>query len=228
MGRTGGYWEQDSAFPDGQIFIFANASNVIGATATTDRASLGDWFVSIPAGATVTIPFFTNSLLTRYGKQDDAQQEFGLANPVAGFQGAQSQPVPPTVFTTPWGPTGRPPQPSSSFGQPITQRPKGITIKAITPVYGNNNTALTSATVGVTKTVYTNGAAQTITQLLVPAALPTAATSTLYATPVPLPVQSQVMLTDRFSEIIIELDITTAAVAAAVYGCFLDVAYNYN
>jgi hypothetical protein len=226
MGRTAGFWEQDSAFPDGQVFL---PISYIPAGATLTEISTGNWALSVPASTAVTIPFFLDSLITRYGKQDDAQQHFGLANPVGGFQGAQSQPVPPAAFTTPWGPTGRPPQPSSNFGQPVLSRPKGILIKAVTPVYIAGAGALTAASVGITKTAFVNGVAPLVTQLLAVTALPLAASTFPTVTTVPLPIADQVMLTDRFSQVIIQFALTASAAGAAdVYGLFLDVAYNYN
>jgi hypothetical protein len=139
------------------------------------------------------------------------------------------------IFTTPAGVTGTPPFKGGgtappAFLTPLTApRPKGIGIRAIYPVYSIAGAALTTNTIGISKTVFSPNAAPVVTSILTDAAngLATATNAQPYLTPINFatPIAYQ---TTKFAEYIIEWDITTAGGGTAnVYGIFLDLLYNY-
>jgi hypothetical protein len=135
------------------------------------------------------------------------------------------------LFTTPAGVSGSPPYTGSSELTPVTSpRPKGITIKQIYPIYTVGTVALTTNTIGVTKTVFAPNTAPVVTNLLADAAngLATAVQANPYLTPIQL-TQPVSMLTTKYASYTIEWDVTTAGTGTAnLYGVFLDISFNYN
>src|ERR1700748_134543 len=143
--RTAGRLLMDTPNPDGRIFVspIGNAQN----TAITS-AGLGLYSVPVNAAATVNLDYVFNSLILRYGMSDDALQQYGQGTPGAsGFQGAQGQSTSASSpFTTPYGPTGRPPFLSSQLMQPVLNRPKGLMPIALRLVYSVIGAAAPSVT----------------------------------------------------------------------------------
>lgn len=140
------------------------------------------------------------------------------------------------LFTSPAGITGVPPFKAGGTAPPgnllplTAPRPKGIGIRAMYPVYSVAGAALTTNTIGLTKTVFSPNAAPVVTSLLANAAngLATATNAQPYLTPINFasPIAYQVT---KFAEYIIEWDVTTAGGGTAnIYGIFLDLLYNYN
>jgi hypothetical protein len=133
------------------------------------------------------------------------------------------------LFTTPAGVSGAAPYPGNTYNTPPTApRPKGIAIKEIYPVYLIAGAALTTNTIGLTKTVFANATAPAVTNLLADAAngLATATQAAPYVTPIQIPTPA--FQTTKYSEYTLEWDITTAGGGTAdIYGVFLDLAFNY-
>lgn len=237
MGRTAGFWEQDSAFPDGLVFIPASVGQVTAGAGVYARQGLGLVGVTMVTGQTVTFDVNISHLIHRFGKQDDGQQAFGAATPsAAGFQGQQSLPVsgpaPNGPFATNWQASGRPPFANASQFAVPTSRPKGILINAITPVFSVTGAALTSNTIGLTKTVFAEGAAPVVTPLLAaaangqPVAVNTAGQT--HATSSVLLAANQVMQTTRYTQLLVEQTLVIGAGTAEMYGWFIDIDYNLN
>lgn len=229
MGRTAGYWMQDSPFTDGQIFLPASVGQMTtgSGTGTLTRNAKGDIYVACTAAAVFDQRL--ESLILRTGMQDDAQQQFGQAVATAGFQGQQAQNAPPTVFATPWQQSGRPPFTIAQNEVVPTSRPKGIAIVSVTPVYTVVTGVLTLAEVGISKSVFTNGT-QTISDILAFAnnglSLSVAAHK---AITVSVLAANQVMQVSPLTEIVVEVALTpTGGDSVNYYGCFLGVNFNYN
>jgi hypothetical protein len=136
------------------------------------------------------------------------------------------------VFTTPAGVTGPPPFTGTTSLTPVTSpRPKGIKIRQIYPWFTVTGLALTTNTIGLTKTVAANATAPVVTSLLTNAAngLPTAVQATPYLTPIQLPSANINYQTTKFASYNIEWDISTGTTGtAAVYGIFVDVEFNWS
>jgi hypothetical protein len=135
-----------------------------------------------------------------------------------------------SLFTTPAGVSGTPPYSGITQLTPVTvPRPKGIAIKAIYPVYSITTAAVTTNTIGITKTVFAPNVAPVVTSVLANAAngLATAANAQPYITPINFaePASFQV---SKYASLNIEWDVTTAAGTANLYGVFLDIKYNWN
>jgi hypothetical protein len=226
MGRTAGFWEQDSAFPDGLLFVSPTDVMSPGIDATFTRAGKGLVNSVVPASATTTYTIPLTSMLLRTGKQDDEQQAFGSALGT----GQQSLAAPPATFATNWGQSGRPPYTIAQNLVVPTSRPKGIAINSVSPVYQVLGAPLTSVTVGLSKTKFVSGIAPVVTDLIAPAqngmSLAIAAQPTI--TPIANPNQN-VMLTDVTSEYIVEIVwVAPAGSTVNFYGFFINVAFNHN
>ncbi len=134
------------------------------------------------------------------------------------------------LFATPAGVTGRPPFSGVNSLVPVTSpRPKGINLKEIYPWYLVAGAALTTNTIGITKTVAANATANAITNILANAAnnLQTATQATPYLTPIQI--ASPAYQTTKYASYNIEWDVTSAGGGSArVYGVYMDVALNFN
>ena len=228
--RTSGLLLMDTPLPDGQIFVSPIDIMLGSSDATFARAGKGLVSTVVPASTTTIYPIALGDLIMRYGMQDDAQQQFGLATPVNGNQGAQALATPPNTFTTPYGPTGRPPFAASTFGVPVTSRPKGIAINSVSVAYQVLGNPLTSITFGLSKTVFSNGIAPAVTDIIAPAAngLTTAVNAQPALITIANPTQN-LMLTTINAEYIAELTfVAPAGSTVNFYGLFLNVAFNYN
>lgn len=133
-------------------------------------------------------------------------------------------------YTTPAGVTG-PPLGNASASQlvPVTApRPKGISFIDVALRYKIGTTNLTSQTIGLSKTVYANATALSITDILAAAqnGLSLTAASTPYSTRIVLTNGYQV--TDN-AEFWLEIAVVTPANSTYdLYGADLHVMYNYN
>jgi hypothetical protein len=142
-------------------------------------------------------------------------------------------PIAANIFTTPAGVSGPPPFTGITQLTAVTApRPKGILFKAIYPVYQLTTAAQTTNTIGLTKTTFANVTAPVVTNIIANAnnGLAVATNAQPYVTPIPVPVASQVYQTSRFTEYVIEWDITPsgATAIALLFGIFIDVSYNLN
>lgn len=173
-----------------------------------------------------TVTFGTAANTTIVAKADSTH--ITLAN-ISATQGSGTW-IQENIFTTPAGLTGPPPFTGTSEFTPVTSpRPKGIFIREIYPVYLISGAAATTNTIGLTKTVFANATAVSVSSLLTNAAngLATATQATPYVTPIQVP--SPAWQTTKFAEYLLEWDIsTTTGGAARIYGCFVDVGLNFN
>lgn len=236
MGRTKGFWEQDSAFPDGLVFIPASVGQITAGAGVFARQGLGLVGVTMVTAQTVTFDVNISHLIMRFGKQDDGLQQFGAAALTNGNQGQQSLatsgPGNTGPFATNWDQSGRPPYASASQFVVPTNRPKGIAIRAITPIYSVTGSALTSQTLGLTKTVFAEAAAPVVTALLAAAAngqpLTVNTAGQTHATTSSLLAANQVMQVARNTDLIIEHSLVIGAGTAEMYGWFVDINFNHN
>ena len=237
MGFTEGRWEQGSSSGDLQFFVGAEAfiDTSAHAVAATQGAGLFDFTIAASLAST----FFANLgpyLRTGiYATPAFDQEEFGTA---AGTPG------PSTVANTngPLGlPAGFPPIAEANLttiagsingtGTGIQRGPlaKGMQIDSIDVIYTATGAALTTATVGLTKTVFVNNTAPAVTNLIALGAngLPTAIQAQPYLTNVAVPVPA--MITSADAEIVANVNLTTQAGGSAIfYGIVVHAHYNYN
>jgi hypothetical protein len=229
MPTTEGIWMQNTAPNDMQIFIDPHHLWVASGSATLTRSGTGLVNLAIGASQACVIEgLFTPTLRTgMYATPALDQQQFGTA---------ASQPGPSTVANTS-GPLalkpGFPPILAANMATlgaiqtgPIA---KGVQINSLDVIYSVAGAALTSATVGVTKTVFANNAAPAVTVLLANVAngLPTAIQANPYVTNVALPTPA--FITNNDAEPIIELDLTTASGGTStLYGIVVRCSFNYN
>lgn len=229
MPTTEGIWQQNTAPNDMQIFIDPHHIWVASGAATLTRSGAG--LVNLAIAASEVCVFeasFTPNLRTgMYATPALDQEQFGTA---------ASQPGPSTVANTsgPLGLTpGFPPILAANMATlgniqrgPI---PKGIQINSLDVIYTVGGVALTTATIGLTSTVFANNAAPVVNVLLANAAngLPTAVQANPYVTNVPISMPA--FITNQDAEPIIELDLTTAAGGTAtLYGIVARCSFNYN
>lgn len=231
MGRTSGFWEQDSPFPDGRSFIAAATTQITAGAGVKTRSALGLVGFALAASQTVTFDFDLSSYIFRFGKQDDEQQAFGSATGV----GQNSLPVTAGVvpgygqFATNLQQSGRPPFTIAQNQVVPTSRPKGVNITFIGPFYSVTGAALTSISLGLTKTVFGNTVPPVVTNLLAAGTngLNTAVNANPYTTGAFIP--SPQMLNVSLSQYIAELTLVLpAGCTAFVYGLNIGISYNYN
>lgn len=232
MSLTEGLWEQNTAFPDLQIFVGPDEIKNTAGVATLTLNASGD--LSLNIGNTQACVFeISEPSLFRTGRLATPaldQEQFGTA---------ANQPGPSAVAGTssPLGlPPGFPPIVGSKLatvaGSQSGATPKGIQVNSIDVIYSVTGLALALAQIGITQTKFTNNAALVVSNLLAKAAngLPVAigaAAGSPYVINVPLP--APVMLTTPDNIVIIELDLTTGATGTArVYGLVLRCSYNFN
>lgn len=225
MGRTAGMWSQDTAFPDGQIFIPASDAFVGAGAMVLSRAGSGLIQGALANSQTVTLDFILSKAILRYGMQDDEQQSFGSASGTGQNAGA----TPPNTFATNWQQSGRPPYTQAQNQVVPTNRPKGIQINSLIPVYKVSTLDLTSVSIGLTKTVFANGIAPVVTNLLAAGAngQPTAVSAQPNA--IASVIAGATMSIDYLTELIAELTLVLPATSTAiVYGMFMNVSFNHN
>lgn len=223
MGRTAGWWLQDSALPDGQIFQKVPSSVSAGAV-VYNRDGLGLINVTAAASQTVTMQFIPDKIL-RFGMQDDEQQAFGSASGT----GQQGLPTPPNTFATNLQQSGRPPFTIAQNQVVPTNRPKGIGVLSVTPIYTVSTLALTSVSIGVTKTVFANGVAPAVTALLAAGANGQPTATSAHPNAVASALTTTSLITDVNAELIAELTLVLPATSTAViYGLVWNVQFNYN
>lgn len=224
--RTAGLFLMDTALPDGRLMIFPE--DIIGGGVLGVINGIG--VLELSGAAAISVSANASGQLLRYGMSDDAQAQFGMGAPGSlGFQGAQAQPiVTGQPFTTPYGPSGRPPQPSSNFGKIPTSRPKGLKPVAVSAVYSVTGAALTALQVGLGRAVFTVGVLPAPIPVLGGTNLPLGV-SVLNTVTVPIPVANQVWLVDGFTSLGVSLNVTPGAAGVMnLYGLFIDFNFNYN
>jgi hypothetical protein len=229
MGYTDGKWEQGTPQSDLQIFI--GASDFVDTSAHATLASAGAGLFSLNVAASLAATLFVNlkSMLRTgvYATPALTQEQFGTA---------AAQPGPSSVSGTS-GPlallAGYPPLTTAqlaTLGHQLTgPLPRGIQIDSIDVIYAVGTNALTTATIGLTKTVFVNAVAPAVTNIIALGAngLPTAAAAQPYVTNVAN--AAPVMITDSDAELICNVNLTTPAGGTAVfYGIVVKAHYNLN
>lgn len=224
MSRTAGFWEQDSAFPDGQIFMPVSAAVVGAGAIVMSRAGKGLIQAAAAAAQTVTLDFIISKLL-RFGKQDDEQQAFGSASGT----GQNSLATPPGSFATNMQQSGRPPYTQAQNMVVPTSRPKGMQINSLTPIYKISTLALTSVSLGLTKTVFVNGVAPAVTDLLAAGTNGQPVAVSAQPNAIASVIAAPAMSVDVNTELIAELTLVLPATSTAIiYGMMANVSYNFN
>lgn len=224
MGRTAGWWLQDTALPDGQIFQPFSDAIVSAGAITATRDGLGLYEGAAAASQTVTLAFILKNIF-RYGMQDDEQQAFGSASGT----GQQGLPTPPNTFATNLQQSGRPPFTQAQNQVIPTNRPKGIGVLSVTPIYQVSTLALTSVSIGVTKTVFANGIAPAVTALLAAGANGQPTATSAQPNAIASALTTQTPITDVNAEVIAELSLVLPATSTAkIYGLAWKVQFNYN
>lgn len=224
-------FNQDTGFIDGFFVVGAPAFNVLSGSATLTRGGKGLLYQAVGASATLVFDALLDKALFRTGTNFITQEQFGTAAGVAGISGVSG------TSDADAQPAGYPGSPQSSVwgndtAAQLTPRAafiaKGVNINDITLVYAISGAALSTHTIGLSKTVYANDTAPAVTDVLTNAAhgLATATQAQPYVTKVS--VNSGYLVTD-LSEYIIELDVTTASGGAYdLYGAVVHVTFNFN
>lgn len=221
--NTQGRFEMDTPFLDGVFPVTIDDINVYAAASTKQRNGKGDYSLNQAASnATVYATSFAG-LIFRTGQAPFLQEQFGTAAGVAGPTGV-------TNTSSPDGTIGVPPFTGASQLVVATgQIPKGIKILDITLKYKVITNPLSLHTVGLSKTVFANNAALTVTDILANAAngLATAAQAQPYVTKIPI--VSPVFQVSDLADIWLEIDATTPVGGTySLYGASVHVAFNYN
>lgn len=226
MPRTASFYQQDSAPTDLKLFLApTDFALVSGSDALTVNAK-GDVSRNIGASATNVYSLMLGKLLERTGFPLFLQEQFGTAAGVAG---------PSSVANTsdPAANKGYPPFTGASQLVPRTGNiPKGIQINDLTVVYQITGAALTTHTIGLSKTVFpkpgTPGAL-VVTDVIAPGA--NGLTTAVVANPqsVKVAVASPFMNVTDLSGLITAYAVTTAAGGSfKLYGAFAHCSFNFN
>jgi hypothetical protein len=212
-----------------QIFIGAARFSDIGGASIL--ASAGPGLLSRNLAAAAAGSLFTDvaELLKRtgvYATPGYDQSQFGTGS---------LQPGPSAVAGTsgPEGIFGMPPYTSAQLPTLVTPTAgpvaKGVQINSVDVIYNVTTTALAVATIGLTKTKFTDNAVRVVTSLVPLGAngLPTANRGNDYVKNIP--VANPVMLTDADSEVILNINLTAGAGGTAIfYGAVLNCSFNLN
>jgi hypothetical protein len=228
MSITEGRFEGNTSFPDLQFFL--GFDDFIDTSSHAVNATQGAGLVNQTLAASLAATLFSNVapwLRTGVYASSYDQEQFGTAAGVAG----------PTTVANTGGPLALLPgiPPITAANLPTLgniQRgpiPKGMQIDSVDVIYTVTGAALTTATVGLTKTVFANNAAPVVTNLIALGAngLPTAVQAQPYVTNVA--VGTPAMITSADAEVILNVNLTTQGGGSAIfYGVVIKAHYNFN
>lgn len=220
------YYQGAQGQPIGQPITYATASTVAGSLVSVTVQST----VGIVAGTTVLVDTVASGV-----------QEYALVTSitsgtvlvVASLKNSHTAlfPIAANPFTTPAGVSGIPPFTGSLQLTPVTSaRPKGLLIKSLTINYLVGTSNITSPTIGITATSFSESAAPVVTTLLANATNGLIATfqATPHAVTIPVPIANQNFLNVFNTFVNIEFDFTTGTSGTVdIYGATLGVSYNY-
>lgn len=228
----GGLGASSNAQPIGSPFTLGTASTVAGPNISVPVLSSVGFAIGQPC-LIDTVASGVQEIAVVNAIPDGLHVQFAFLKNAHTFTSANSTfPVQANIFTTPADSQGVPPLTGTIDITPqTTPRVKGIMIRQIHPVYSIATLALTTNTIGLTKTVFANGVAPVVSNVLANAAngLATAVGAQPYVTPITIPLAGQVFQNSRFAEYLVEWDITTPATSTCnVYGFFVDFTYNFN
>jgi hypothetical protein len=230
MGNTNDRWTQETPNPDLELFM--GVTDFLDTTGTATLASAGEGLLTRNLATTVAGTFFAN--ITAYLRRTGVLMTPNLAQ--MQFGTAALQPGPSSVAGTsdPSAlPAGMPPFAGSSVGTLALPRagaiPKGIQINSMDVIYLSSTVNLALAQIGLTKTVFANGAAPVVTNLL---ALGTNGLLVAFAAHeyrINVPIVTPAFVTDSGAEILLHVNLTAGAGGTAkFYGVNLKCSYNLN
>jgi hypothetical protein len=239
MPHTDGRWTCGTPYPDLQLFIGALRFTDVAGLATTPAtiASPGLVFKTVPAADASIFAVDLSELLLRSGVYATAaydQEQYGTAASVPG----------PSLVVNTSGPLalpgsgspnyqGFPPIPGASVatlaGASVGAAQKGIQIDSIDIIYQVLTLAASAATVGLTKTVFANGVAPAVTNLIALGAngLPTAVAAQPVVTNVLVSTPAMIIASD--TEVILNINLTAGATGTVkFYGAVIKAHFNFN
>jgi len=251
MPHTASRFQQDLSFIDGLYFFSPNEISAISASGTAPtltRNAVGDiaWNLPASSGAYFDINIM-NTILRRSGYFEDIQEQFGSTFG-SGLGGVMANPPNSAGTGIPGSaaPQGRPdgyilpgqPQPASGMAalQEITPRTalklKGFKPKSINAIYKVLTGAMTTLTVSLTQTIFTNGntVASGQTTLLAAAlnGLVNVAQANPYVTNVPLTAAIYYNITPN-TELWLEFNVVSpAGNSFQLYGVEVLCDFNFN
>lgn len=239
MSQTQGRWTAKTPFPDAQFFIGADEFKDLSGNATLPStvATPGVLFQTVGAGKACIFVKSLSELLLRSGvlasPQYD-QEQFGTAasqpgpSAVANTSGPLAEPNPTSPYYQ-----GFPPTPSTSLptlaGAVAGAQPKGIQIDSVDVIYQvlTDATAV-AATIGLTKTVFANGADPAVTNLIALGAngLPTAIAAHPVTTNVPVPTPAMIVAAD--TDVLLNINLTGGTAGTIkFFGAVIKAHYNF-
>lgn len=231
MGHTEGRWTQGTPSPDLQLFFGADQFTDFAGVSTLPAApAAGLLYKVVPA--TLAAKFFITpeSLLLRSGVLATAaydQEQFGTAAAVPGPSGVSGTSGPLAL------PSGFPPILGAAMatvaGPTSGALLKGMQINSIDVIYQVLALAAAAATVGITKTVFSNLVAPVVSNILALGAngLPTAIGAQVQVTNIPIAVPAFILGGD--TQPIINVNLTGGATGTVnFYGVVLRCSYNLN
>ena len=238
MPYTDGRYSAGTSFPDLQLFLSALDFTDLAGLATTPAtvATPGLIFKTVPSGDASIFVKNLSELLLRSGVYANPaydQEQFGTAAQAAP---TLVQPGPSLISGTGGPlqlPQGQPPMLSSQLatvsGNYVAGPPKkGIQIDSVDVIYQvlADATAV-AATLGLTKTVFTNGADPVVTNLIALAAngLPTIIAAHPVATNVAVPSPAMIVAAD--TEVLLNINLTGGTAGTIkFYGAVVKAHYN--
>lgn len=233
MGHTQSRWTGDTPASDMRIFVGATEFLDVAAHATVASAGTGLFTLNLAAGLAGT--FFANlsSLLRRTGSLAAAgpsQQQFGTAAGVPGPSGVAGTSGPLAQSGYP-GAAGWVSATNPTLLGPATEPlSKGMQINSVDVIYSVLTVNAALATIGLTKTKFSNLVAPVVTNLIalgangLPVAFNAAGPNVKTVT-----VLNPSMLTDLDSETILNINLTAGAGGTVVfYGAELGVSFNHQ
>jgi hypothetical protein len=239
MSQTEGRWTGKTSFPDLQLFYgadqFLDVSTLSTVAATIGTA--GVLFKTVGVGAAAIFVSSLPGLLLRsgvYATPQYDQEQYGTKASVPGPTAVAntSEPLALPNPATPYF-QGFPPTPGSSMatlaGAASGPQPKGIQIDSVTPIYQvlADATAV-AATIGLTKSVFANGAEPAVTNLIALGAngLPTAIAAHPVATVVA--VGSPAMIVAANTEMLLNINLTGGTAGTIkFFGAVIKAHYNF-
>jgi hypothetical protein len=241
MAGTDGRWTAKTPFPDLQLFYGADQFTDLAGLATLPAtiATPGLLFRTVPAGdASIFVSSLPGLLLRSgvYATPQYDQEQYGTA---------ASQPGPsvvsgtndPLALPNPVSPyyQGFPPTPGIAVatlaGASTGPQPKGIQIDSVDVIYKvlADATAVVAA-IGLTKTVFTNGADPVVTNLIALGAhsLPTAIAAHPVATNVPV-ISPAAMIVAADTEVLLNINLTGGTAGTIqFFGAVIKAHYNLS
>lgn len=222
--RTAGAFQQDTPNSDGQLFM-GPASDFLAIGTQPAIASAGAGLLTYTLATASTYNLYSAlSQILRTGLATNYQEQFGTAAGVAGPSAVAGTSDPLGIST------GIPPFLNANnpiFGPKTGFVPKGVQINYVEAIY-SVVTGITSATIGITNTKFTNNVAPAVTNILALAgnSLPITAQANPFRFRVTL--ATPIMNVLDGSNVILNLNIVTGAGSATLYGVILGISFNYN